>query len=274
MEDKTSEDGTVEARTLELKAHEDMTSGDRASEYASEYECSIRKMLAKVDHTLLKPFATWEDIQRLCGEAVRYHTASVCIPPSYVRRVRETYGESLNICTVVGFPLGYSVAEAKLLETRQALEEGCGEIDMVVNIGDVKDGRYDKVEEEIRLLKEACGTHVLKVIIEACYLTKEEKIALCRAVTAAGADYIKTSTGFGTGGAVREDIELFREHIGPQVKIKAAGGISTLEDLKLFLDLGCDRVGTSRAVGLAAQILEESPSGTDRSDIGMERGEV
>ena len=165
------------------------------------------EMLKKVDHTLLKPFAVWEDIEKLCREAVKYHTASVCIPPSYVKRVHETFGDQLNICTVVGFPLGYSVTEAKLAEVAQALREGCGEIDMVVNIGDVKAGLYHKVEQEIRAIKEACGEHVLKVIVEACYLTEEEKIAMCRAVTNAGADYIKTSTGFGTGGAVREDVE-------------------------------------------------------------------
>ena len=214
---------------------------------------TIEEMLGKVDHTQLKAFATWEDIRKLCDEAVKYHTASVCVPPSYVKRIHETYGEQINICTVVGFPLGYSVTEAKLAETRKALEEGCGEIDMVVKIGDVKNGDFDKVEPEIRTLKEACGEHVLKVIIETCYLTEEEKIALCRAVTNAGADYIKTSTGFGTGGAAKEDVELFRKHIGPDVKIKAAGGVSTLEDLEMFLRLGCDRVGTSRAVGLYRQ---------------------
>ena len=214
---------------------------------------TIEEMLGKVDHTQLKAFATWEDIRKLCDEAVKYNTASVCVPPSYVKRIHETYGEQINICTVVGFPLGYSVTEAKLAETRKALEEGCGEIDMVVNIGDVKNGDFDKVETEIRTLKEACGEHTLKVIIETCYLTEEEKIALCRAVTNAGADYIKTSTGFGTGGAAKEDVELFRKHIGPDVKIKAAGGVSTLEDLEMFLRLGCDRVGTSRAVGLYRQ---------------------
>lgn len=218
-----------------------------------EEKISMEEMLARVDHTLLKPFATWEDIRRLCEEAVEYHTASVCIPPSYVKRVREAFGDALTVCTVVGFPLGYSVTEAKLAEVRQALEEGCDEIDMVVNIGDVKNGLYHKVEEEIRALKQASGDHVLKVIIETCYLTQEEKIAMCIAVTRAGADYIKTSTGFGTAGAAREDIELFRKHIGPDVKIKAAGGIATLEDLELFVSLGCQRVGTSRAVGLAAQ---------------------
>lgn len=211
---------------------------------------TIEEMLGKVDHTQLKAFATWEDIRRLCDEAIACHTASVCVPPSYVKRIHDTYGERMNICTVVGFPLGYSATEAKLAEVRQALSEGCNEIDMVVNIGDVKNGDFDKVETEIRTLKEACGEHTLKVIIETCYLTEEEKIAMCRAVTGAGADYIKTSTGFGTGGATREDVELFRKHIGPDVKIKAAGGVSTLADLEMFINLGCDRIGTSRAVGL------------------------
>ncbi len=211
---------------------------------------TIEEMLGKVDHTQLKAFATWEDIRRLCDEAIACHTASVCVPPSYVKRIHDTYGERMNICTVVGFPLGYSATEAKLAEVRQALSEGCNEIDMVVNIGDVKNGDFDKVETEIRTLKEACGEHVLKVIIETCYLTEEEKIAMCRAVTGAGADYIKTSTGFGTGGATREDVELFRKHIGPDVKIKAAGGVSTLADLEMFINLGCDRIGTSKAVGL------------------------
>jgi len=209
-----------------------------------------QEMLHHVDHTQLKPFATWADIQKLCDEAIAFGTASVCIPPAYIKRVHDTYGEKINICTVVGFPLGYSVTAAKVAEVKQALTEGCNEIDMVINISDVKNGDFDKVEEEIRTLKAACGDHILKVIIETCYLTTEEKIATCHAVTNAGADYIKTSTGFGTGGATIEDVKLFKENIGPSVKIKAAGGISTIDDLKAFLDLGCDRIGTSRAVGL------------------------
>ena len=183
-------------------------------------------MLSKVDHTQLKAFATWEDIEKLCEEAIEFHTASVCIPPAYIKRVHDAYGEKINICTVVGFPLGYSVTAAKVAEVEQALKEGCNEIDMVVNVSDVKNGDYDKVEEEIRTLKKACGDHVLKVIIETCYLTREEKIAMCKAVTNAGADYIKTSTGFGTGGATIEDVKLFKENVGPNVKIKAAGGVS------------------------------------------------
>lgn len=208
------------------------------------------EMLKKVDHTQLKAFATWEDIKVLCEEAITYQTASVCVPPAYIKRIHDTYGEKINICTVVGFPLGYSVTEAKVAEVQKALADGCNEIDMVVNISDVKNGLFDKVEEEIRTLKQACGDHILKVIIETCYLTEEEKIAMCKAVTGAGADYIKTSTGFGTDGATKEDILLFKEHIGPNVKMKAAGGVSTLEDLEMFIELGCDRIGTSRAVGL------------------------
>lgn len=211
---------------------------------------TTQEILKHVDHTQLKAYATWEDIVKLCDEAIEFQTASVCVPPAYIRRIHEAYGDRVNICTVVGFPLGYSVTEAKIAEVRQALADGCNEIDMVINISDVKNGLYQKVEEEIRTLKKECGEHILKVIIETCYLTEEEKIAMCKAVTNAGADYIKTSTGFGTGGATREDVELFKNHIGPKVKIKAAGGVSTMEDLEGFLELGCDRIGTSRAVGL------------------------
>ncbi|MBQ7955362.1 MAG: deoxyribose-phosphate aldolase [Lachnospiraceae bacterium] len=211
---------------------------------------TVQEMLSHVDHTQLKAFATWEDIKNLCGEALQFHTASVCIPSCYVKRVRENFGPNINICTVVGFPLGYCNTEAKVAETVKALEDGCDEIDMVINISDVKNGDYHKVTEEIKTLKKACGDHILKVIIETCYLTREEKIAMCKSVTEAGADYIKTSTGFGTGGATVEDVKLMKENIGPDVKIKAAGGVSTLEDLETFLNLGCDRIGTSRAVGL------------------------
>lgn len=213
-----------------------------------------KEMLSHVDHTQLKAFATWQDIEKLCEEAIRFQTASVCIPPTYIKRVKDAYGDRVNICTVVGFPLGYSVTQAKIEETRQALSDGCNEIDMVVNISDVKNGLYDKVEEEIAALKKVCGDHILKVIVETCYLTEAEKIAMCHAVTNAGADYIKTSTGFGIGGATKEDVELFRKHIGPGVKIKAAGGVQTLEDLEMFLALGCDRVGTSRAVALCGEL--------------------
>ena len=212
---------------------------------------TIEEMLSHVDHTQLKPYATWEDIRKLCEEAIRFRVASVCIPPAYIGRVREAYGE-LNICTVVGFPLGYSTMQAKEAEVRQALTEGCDEIDMVVNISDVKNGSWDKVRAEIAGLKRLCGSHILKVIVETCYLTEDEKIALCRIVTEAGADYIKTSTGFGTAGATLEDVELFKRHIGPGVKIKAAGGVQTVEDLERFLQAGCDRIGTSKAVALCA----------------------
>lgn len=208
------------------------------------------EILKHIDHTQLKPFATWADIEKLCDEAVKYQTASVCIPPAYIKRVHDKYGEQVNICTVVGFPLGYSVTAAKVAEVEQALADGCNEIDMVVNISDVKNGDYDKVEEEIRTLKKACGNHILKVIIETCFLTEQEKIAMCKAVTDAGADYIKTSTGFGTAGATIEDIRLFKQHIGPNVKMKAAGGVKTKDDLIMFLEEGCDRIGTSSAVGM------------------------
>lgn len=209
-----------------------------------------KEILQRVDHTQLKAYATWEDIVRLCDEAVANKTASVCVPPTYIKRIHDTYGDKVNICTVVGFPLGYSVTEAKIAETKQAISDGAAEIDMVINISHVKNGMYDEAEQEIRALKEVCGDRILKVIIETCYLTEDEKIAMCKAVTRAGADYIKTSTGFGTGGATLEDIRLFKEYIGDGVKIKAAGGISTLEDLEAFAKEGCDRIGTSRAVGL------------------------
>ncbi len=209
-----------------------------------------KDILQYIDHTQLKAFTTWEDIQVLCEEAMEYHTASVCVPPSYIKRIHDTYGEKVNICTVVGFPLGYSVTQAKVAEVNQAIEDGASEIDMVVNIGDVKNGDFGKVENEIRTLKQACGSHILKVIVETCYLTEEEKIALCKAVTGAGADYIKTSTGFGTNGATLEDVKLFKEYIGPNVKIKAAGGVKTKEDLEAFLGEGCSRIGTSSAVSI------------------------
>lgn len=209
-----------------------------------------KEILKHIDHTQLKAFATWKDIEKLCDEAVEYETASVCIPPAYIKRVHDKYQEKINICTVVGFPLGYSVTSAKVAEVEQALKDGCNEIDMVVNISDVKNGDFDKVEAEIAALKKACGSHILKVIIETCYLTEEEKIAMCKAVTNAGADFIKTSTGFGTGGATIEDIELFKKHIGPDVKMKAAGGVKSKDDLIMFLEAGCERIGTSSAVGL------------------------
>ena len=213
-----------------------------------------QEMLSHVDHTQLKPFATWEDIVSLCDDAIAYQTASVCIPPTYIERVHSTYGDKINICTVIGFPLGYSVTKAKVAETEKAIEDGANEIDMVVNISDVKNGSYDKVEAEICTLRQICGKKILKVIIETCFLTEEEKIAMCKAVTNAGADYIKTSTGVGTSGANLEDVKLFKEYIGPNVKIKAAGGISTVEDMENFLMAGCDRIGTSKAVSLLKDV--------------------
>jgi len=209
-----------------------------------------KEILKHVDHTQLRAFATWEDIQKLCEEAIEYETASVCIPPCYIKRVHDTYGEKINICTVVGFPLGYSTTKAKVAETVQAIEDGASEVDMVVNISDVKNGNYDAVQAEIAALKKITGDKILKVIIETCYLTEEEKIAMCKAVTEAGADYIKTSTGFGTAGATLEDIRLFRENIGQDVKMKAAGGVKTVADMEAFLEAGCDRIGTSSAIKL------------------------
>lgn len=209
-----------------------------------------QQILSHVDHTLLKAFATWEDIQKLCDEAIEYQTASVCIPPCYIKRIHDTYGDKINICTVVGFPLGYSTTKAKIAEVEQALEDGVNEVDMVINITDVKNGHFQEVQDEIAALRKAVGTKVLKVIIETCYLTAEEKIQLCKAVTSAGADYIKTSTGFGTGGATLDDIKLFKAHIGPLVKMKAAGGVKTVSDMEQFINEGCDRIGTSSAITL------------------------
>ncbi len=211
---------------------------------------NIPEILAHVDHTQLKAFASWEDIDRLCREATELHTASVCVPPCYISRIRKAYPD-LNICTVVGFPLGYSVTEAKEAETRKAIEDGADEVDMVINISDVKNGDYDAVLREIKALRKLTEGKILKVIIETCYLTEEEKIRLCGIVTESGADFIKTSTGFGTAGATLEDIALFKEHIGPDVRMKAAGGIRTKEDMEAYLALGCDRIGSSSAGKLA-----------------------
>lgn len=205
------------------------------------------EILRHVDHTALKAFTSWEDIVRLCEEAIELNTASVCIPPSYIKRVHDKYSGRLDICTVIGFPLGYSVSESKVLEAKAAIRDGAKEIDMVINIGDVKNGDYDRVEDEIRQIRDVCGGRILKVIIETCYLTREEKIRLCRIVTDAGADYIKTSTGFGDGGALIEDVRLFKQYIGPNVKIKAAGGIGTKEAMEDFLNEGCERIGSSSA---------------------------
>lgn len=209
-----------------------------------------KEMMSHVDHTQLKAYAVWEDIRKLCEEAVAFQTASVCVPPVYVKRIRESYGDRLKICTVIGFPLGYHTAAVKAAETKQAVADGADEIDMVIHVGAVKDGDWEAVKEEIMQVREASRGHILKVIIETCYLNEEEKAAMCRIVTECGADYIKTSTGFGTAGATMEDVTLFQKHIGSGVKIKAAGGISDLEDVKAFIEAGCDRIGTSKAVGL------------------------
>lgn len=211
------------------------------------------EILKRVDHTLLSQTATWEEIKTICDDAVFYGTASVCIPPSYVKRVKEYVGDRMAVCTVIGFPNGYNTTAVKVFEAREALKEGADEIDMVVNLGDVRDGRLEKVKEEISALKEACGEKILKVIIETCLLTEEEKKVLCRIVTDAGADYIKTSTGFSKGGATFADVELFAGNIGPDVKIKAAGGISSFEDAEQFVKLGADRLGTSRLVRIMKQ---------------------
>ncbi len=212
-----------------------------------------RDILKRIDHTCLKAFCTWEDIAKLCEEAIKYETASVCIPPCYVARVKEVYGDELKICTVIGFPLGYQTTAVKLAETRDALDNGADEIDMVINITDVKNGDMAKVEREITDLKHECGNNILKVIVETCYLTEDEKKALCQAVTNAGADYIKTSTGFGTGGATKADVLLFKYHIGDAVKIKAAGGINTREDMETLIDAGADRLGSSKGVSVLAK---------------------
>ena len=210
-------------------------------------QMKVEDIIDHVDHTLLKAAASWEEIRKLCDEAVKYHTASVCVPSSYVKKIRDNYPR-LTICTVVGFPLGNGNSESKAEETIHALDDGADEIDMVINIGAVKNKNYDLVTEEIAVLKEIVGDKILKVIVETCYLTEEEKIRLCECVTKGGADYIKTSTGFGTAGASLADIALFRKHIGKNVKIKAAGCIRTREDMEAFLTAGADRIGASGAI--------------------------
>ncbi len=209
-----------------------------------------RDILRRVDHTLLAQNAKWEDIRRLCDDGMKYSTASVCIPPSYVRRAKEYVGDRLAVCTVIGFPNGYSTAAVKAFEAADAVKNGADEIDMVINIGWAKDGRWDDVLEEINAVRAACAGNILKVIVETCLLTGEEKIKLCEIVSASGADYIKTSTGFAGGGATREDVALFAAHIAPHMKIKAAGGISSLRDAEDFIRLGASRLGTSRIVNI------------------------
>lgn len=211
------------------------------------------EIMSHVDHTLLTQTATWAEIKKICDEGMEYHTASVCIPPSYVKQAKEYVEETsgnLAICTVIGFPNGYQTTAVKRYETEVALSEGADEIDMVINLGWVKAGRFDLIEEEIRILKQACSNKILKVIIETCLLTDEEKIQMCKVVSASGADYIKTSTGFSTGGATFDDIRLFAAHVESHVKIKAAGGISSMADAEQFIELGADRLGTSRMIKL------------------------
>ena len=211
----------------------------------------LREILSKCDHTLLLQGATWEEIRAICDDGIRFGTASVCIPASYVKRAKEYVGDRLAICTVIGFPNGYSTTAVKVFECRDAIENGADEIDTVINIGDLKDGRYGEILAELRALKEVCGKRILKVIIETCLLTDEEKIKMCEIVTESGADYIKTSTGFSKGGATPEDVALFAKHIGEGVRIKAAGGISSLADAEEFIKLGAGRLGTSRIVKIA-----------------------
>ena len=209
-----------------------------------------QEILSKVDHTLLKQTATWEQIKEICDEGAEYQTASVCIPPCFVKRAKEYVGDKVAICTVIGFPNGNMTTAAKVFETKDAVNNGADEIDMVVNIGDVKAGDYDKVLVEIQAIKEACCGKLLKVIIETCLLTEEEKIKMCEVVTESGAEYIKTSTGFSTSGATFEDVKLMREHVGEHVKVKAAGGINSVADAEKFMEWGADRLGTSRLIAL------------------------
>lgn len=208
-------------------------------------------IMKKVDHTLLAQTADWDEIRKICDQGLKYKTASVCIPPSYVKRAAEYLGEKLPVCTVIGFPNGYQTTTVKMAETEDALENGADEIDMVINLGDVKNGEFDKIKEEIIALKKICGDHILKVIVETCLLTEDEKIKMCRIVSESGADFIKTSTGFSTSGATFEDVKLFKKYVADHVKIKAAGGISSFSDAEQFIELGADRLGTSRLVKIA-----------------------
>ena len=214
-----------------------------------------KEILKRCDHTLLSVDSTWEQIKVICDDGIKYGTASVCIPPSFIKRAKDYVGDKLVLCTVIGFPNGYNTTAVKEFETKDAIANGADEIDMVINVGALKEGRYDDVLEEIRTLKAACGDKILKVIIEACLLTDEEKIKMCELVTKAGADFIKTSTGFSTGGATKEDVALMKANVGAGVKVKAAGGIKDLEDAAQFVELGADRLGTSRVVK-AAKALE------------------
>lgn len=213
----------------------------------------IKEILSKVDHTLLAPTATFEEIKQICDDGIKYYVASVCIPPCFVKDAKAYVGEKLKICTVIGFPNGYNTAFVKCAETAEAVKNGADEIDMVINIGDLKAGNYDKILSEINAVKENCGGKILKVIIETCLLTENEKIKMCEIISKSRADFIKTSTGFAGGGATFDDIILFKKHCAPHIKIKAAGGISSIADAEKFLTLGADRLGTSRIVKLAKE---------------------
>ena len=212
---------------------------------------NLKDILAKCDHTLLSQTATWEEIKAICDDGIKYKTASVCIPTSYVKQAKDYVGQTLPICTVIGFPNGYDTTAAKCFMASDAVDNGADEVDMVINIGWAKDGKWDAITAEIAAIKAACKGKLLKVIVETCLLTDEEKIALCKCVSDSGADYIKTSTGFSKAGATFHDVELFAAHVAPHVKIKAAGGISSLEDAEKFIELGAARLGTSRIVKLA-----------------------
>ena len=218
---------------------------------------NISEILSKCDHTLLAQTATLDEIRAVCDDGIRFGTASVCIPAAYVKEAKAYVGNRLAICTVIGFPNGYNTTAVKVYETEDAVRGGADEIDMVINIGELKAGNHDYVREEIRAIKKACGDKILKVIIETCLLTEEEKLTMCRLVTEAGADFIKTSTGFSTAGATREDVALMRANVGAEVKVKAAGGISGLEDAEDFLNLGADRLGTSRVVKAVKKVADD-----------------
>ena len=214
----------------------------------------LQEILQKVDHTLLKPTATIKEIEELVEDAIKYNTASVCIPPCYVNDVKKKYGDSVRICTVIGFPNGYNSTKVKVYEAKQAIKDGADEIDMVINIGDLKAKKYTKVKNEVKKLRQVTEGKILKVIIETCLLNEREKIKMCKIVSEVGADYIKTSTGFSTEGATFKDIKLFRQYLSKDVKMKAAGGISSLEDAEEFINLGCDRLGTSKIVNIAKEL--------------------
>ena len=218
----------------------------------------MKTILSKCDHTLLAQTATWEEIKAICDDGMKYHTASVCIPASFVKQAKDYVGENLPICTVIGFPNGYDTTAAKCFMASDAVDNGADEVDMVINIGWAKEGKWDDITKEIAAIKKACKGKLLKVIIETCLLTDEEKIALCKCVSDSGADYIKTSTGFSKAGATFADVALFKAHVAPHVKIKAAGGISSLEDAEKFIELGADRLGTSRIVKITKGMEKDS----------------